>query len=694
MPPRERASCSLGELPTTATPLIHVHRVVYTWSREAEGLFGRTAADVLGRPARAFLDRAAATVPWEDPWRATSGTRREGASLARRGDRVLAPGTRATLTAFCDGGRRWQLAAFDGLVMRSPQGIAVLDPELRSVWLTQEPGAMVAVTGAERAGRRMCDTLPQFATRPVERQSLPATESGLPALDVEYEEGLRLLRPMSHASPQVGGPQTVGVRGRPSVHPAASTMATDRTGGSAVLRCCADPVEQPWFTEGTDRRDSVPRRHTHSLIAVPVAACGVVLGLALFLRLGDSDPLEDGELTLAVDLAFRAAVSIDNAPRHIRGRMAAPTAQRSHLPGALPPHQALDVAHRYLPRASGEYEGDWFDVIPLSGVRVALVLGAVTGHGTDAAAAMGRLRTAVATLSAQDLAPAELLARLNDMVLRLADQDAQGGGPPPRDSALVGTTCLYVVYDPVSSRCAMANAGHESPEIVMPDGTIRQLELPAGPSLGVGAPPFTSTEFELPEGATLALFNDGLLDALSHDNDRARALLRTALGAGADSSAAVCDHVMARALGESRRRDLALLVARTRALRADQIAELSLLVNLEEVSTARSFVGETLTAWGLDHLSFTTRLVVSELVTNAIRYGSGPITVRLVRHEVLLCEVADGSGASPRMGHARADDEGGRGLCLIAQMTRRWGIRHTHGGKVIWTEQQLSPEGL
>ena len=92
-------------------------------------------------------------------------------------------------------------------------------------------------------------------------------------------------------------------------------------------------------------------------------------------------------------------------------------------------------------------------------------------------------------------------------------------------------------------------------------------------------------------------------------------------------------------------------------------------------------------AW--TELAFTTELILSELVTNAIRYGSGPIRVRLLRDRSLICEVSDGSSTSPHLRYAATTDEGGRGLFLVAQFTERWGTRYTPDGKVIWAEQPL-----
>jgi two-component sensor histidine kinase len=99
--------------------------------------------------------------------------------------------------------------------------------------------------------------------------------------------------------------------------------------------------------------------------------------------------------------------------------------------------------------------------------------------------------------------------------------------------------------------------------------------------------------------------------------------------------------------------------------------------------------GEQVAAWGLDETAFATELIVSELVTNAIRYGEAPIRLRLIRGSTLICEVSDGSNTAPHLRRARVFDEGGRGLLLVAQVAERWGSRQTPTGKTIWAEQPL-----
>ncbi|MEV5735997.1 SpoIIE family protein phosphatase [Streptomyces sp. NPDC052292] len=461
-----------------------------------------------------------------------------------------------------------------------------------------------------------------------------------------------------------------------------SPQARSLTTGQAVV----EPVlrEAPgWHAQDLERTRQIMAYGIHSLITVPLRAGSLVLGLANFWRSEKPQPFDAEELALAEELVARAAVSIDNARRYTREHSMAVALQRSLLPRSLPDQGALEIAYRYLPAQSG-VGGDWFDVLPLSGARVALVVGDVVGHGLHAAATMGRLRTAVHNFSALDLPPDELLGLLDELVGRI-DQDET----PADGAAVTGATCLYAVYDPVSRRCTIARAGHPPPVLVRPDGEVEFPEVPAGPPLGLGGMPFETVDLELPEGSSLVLYTDGLVEDRDRDIDVGLELLRDALrrtpGASPEETCrTVLDRLPARPSD-----DVALIVARTRVLGADRVAEWQVPSDPAAVAEVRASVVRQLDDWGLTELSFTTELILSELVTNAIRYGRGPIGVRLLRERTLICEVSDGSTTSPHLRYAASTDEGGRGLFLVAQLADRWGTRYTPNGKIIWAEQPL-----
>lgn len=428
-----------------------------------------------------------------------------------------------------------------------------------------------------------------------------------------------------------------------------------------------------------------------SAIAVPIRARGVVLGVASFYRAETAAPFEDDDISLAGELVTHAATCIDNARRYAHEHSTAVALQRSLLPQRPPTQSVVETAFRYLPAGAGDdVGGDWFDVIPLSGARVALVVGDVVGHGIQASATMGRLRTGVRTLADVDLPPDELLTHLDDVLIGLsAEATADLGHETTGD---VGATCLYAVYDPVSRNCALARAGHPPPALVTPDGAAHLLDLPAGPPLGLGGLPFETAEFQLPVGSVLALYTNGLVGARGYNvDDRLDALCHT-LARPADSLDAACDAVITALLPDCPDDDIALLLARTRALGAEQIATWDIPPDPAAVAGARRNASDQVIRWGLGDFAGTTELVVSELVTNAIRYGLPPIQLRLIHDYRLICEVSDTSGTTPRLRRARVFDEDGRGLLLVAQHSRRWGTRHWRHGKTIWAEQAL-PRG-
>ncbi|MFD0509813.1 SpoIIE family protein phosphatase [Streptomyces aureus] len=447
------------------------------------------------------------------------------------------------------------------------------------------------------------------------------------------------------------------------------------------LRLGIPPYDVPaWLKASADHSGSGGSNGILSVLLVPLWARGNALGLAQFFRRQTADPFDDDDLLLAQAISSRAAVNIDNARRYTQERSTALTLQHSLLPQNVPEESAVETATRYLPSGSrAGVGGDWYDVIPLSGARVALVVGDVVGRGIQAAATMGRLRTAVRTLADIDLTPDELLTHLDDVVIRLQRVEQ-------RDMDEISATCLYAVYDPVSRACSLASAGHVLPAVVTPGDasgsrTVVFPELPIGPPLGLGGLPFETAQFELPQGSLLVLFTDGLIESRGRDVDTAFAALSDVLGQAPASLEETCDALLNNLLPSGPADDVALLVARTRALDADHVATLDLPADPAFVSEARTFACDLLAAWGLAEMAVTTELVVSELVTNAIRYGETPIQLRMILQSTLTCEVSDASGTAPHLRRARDFDEGGRGLFLVAQLTERWGTRHNREGR-------------
>ncbi|MGW6915952.1 SpoIIE family protein phosphatase [Kitasatospora sp. NPDC054939] len=456
------------------------------------------------------------------------------------------------------------------------------------------------------------------------------------------------------------------------------------SGHSAIVSELA--TDAGWRMQDAERTRAVLEFGLASLIAVPLTARGVLMGIAGFWRGRDRGAFEEDDLSLAEELAARAAVSVDNARRFTREHTMAVTLQHSLLPRALREQSALDVAHRYLPAQAG-VGGDWFDVIPLPGTRVALVVGDVVGHGLHAAATMGRLRTAVQNFSTLDLPPDELLGHLDELVNHIDQETAAAEGEP----AITGATCLYAIYDPTTAVCTLARAGHPPPALVHPDGTVQVIDLPGGPPLGLGGMPFEALEVRLPPGSSLVLYTDGLVEDRTRDIGVGLDVLTATLAQPDRSPQEVCDAVLDALLPDRQTDDIALLVARTRVLEPDRIAEQEVAATPAAVARARADATRQLAEWGLDEAAFVTELVLSELVTNAIRYATGPIRVRMLYDRTLICEVSDTSSTAPHLRYAADEDEGGRGLFLVARLAERWGVRYTPEGKIIWAEQFLQP---
>ncbi|MGW7422721.1 SpoIIE family protein phosphatase [Streptomyces sp. NPDC054813] len=499
------------------------------------------------------------------------------------------------------------------------------------------------------------------------------------------------LRRVAHQSVLPGVPEAVLKPGHNESYPASSPQADSLTAGHTIVAQVASGEMTQWLTWHKLRGERVREFGIHSSMAVPIQARGTTLGVAVLTRHRRPDPFDPDDVLLAEEITARAAVCIDNARRYSRERETALALQRSLLPRTLPHTAALQAASRYLPAARAGVGGDWFDVIPLSGLRVAMVVGDVVGHGVQASATMGRLRTAVRTLADIDLAPDELLTHLDDLVVRLSEELGGEGSPGE-----LGATCLYAVYDPVSRHCTMARAGHPPPVVLRPGHRLHEVDLPAGPPLGLGGLPFESTEIELPEGTVLAMFTDGLIASPHRDPDTGRRLLHEALAAYSDSLDETCDRILHALLPSGGAADdVALLLARTQGLPPSRVATWDVPADPALVAPIRKQVVEQLDVWDLTMAAFTAELVVSELVTNAIRYGARPIRLRLIHDTTrLICEVSDTSHTAPHLRRAKTWDEGGRGLLLVAQLTQRWGTRHTGEGKTIWAELSLFPEDL
>ncbi|KIE26894.1 phosphatase [Streptomyces sp. MUSC 125] len=438
-------------------------------------------------------------------------------------------------------------------------------------------------------------------------------------------------------------------------------------------------------------RALVPGDQSAGVVCVPLvldSAPPVVLGLAEVWRRADY-PFRDSELFDLQELVARTAHHVDLARQHQREHRQVLALQRRLLPRTG--GDTIEIASVYQPATpdSAGVGGDWVNSFPLPDGRTALVVGDVVGHGLGAAATMGQLSMEARALLSAGLAPDEVLEHLDETVTLLDDSES---GLAAGYSAL-GSTCCIALYDPVSHRVALSSAGHLPPVLVSPDGHVGPLVVRPHPGLGAEfalREPFDVHTFGAPPGSLLALYTDGLVEdpAVSIDEGIGRLAEAVSTVHPWDTLQQAARRVVS-AMGPVRQRDdVTLLLARMIGYRKGDTATWRLPARDDAPARARAQVSALLRQW---HTKDDTRdnvlLLVSELVTNAVRFATGPITVRLIRAgHGLLCEVGDTSNGRPRLSRDDFLDDGGRGLHVVHRLTTRWGVRWTDAGKVVWAE--------
>jgi serine phosphatase RsbU (regulator of sigma subunit)/anti-sigma regulatory factor (Ser/Thr protein kinase) len=457
--------------------------------------------------------------------------------------------------------------------------------------------------------------------------------------------------------------------------PYAKCMATGLPISETLVSETADQIARSWT-----RQPVADLLSATSLLILPLIARGTMLGFFVCSRATGYRRFDAYDTELGMEFASRAAMFMDNAQRYSRERATALTLQRSMLPTGLSAPSSVEVRHRYLPGSKLiEIGGDWYESIALPGGRVALVVGDVAGHGVRAAVTMGRLRTAIHTLAMLELPPAETLQQLNELMQEL-------GAREPHFA-----TCVYAIFDAVSGTCELASAGHLPPLLVRPDGTNELLDISPAPPLGVGSGPIQSRVLDIDDGSLLVLYTDGLVERRTEDIDVGLAKLRAIFGPGSADQPLedLCKATLAGVYADQQRDDIALLIARLRRIPEDNYVSWKLPAELTSAHRARTLIRRPLKRWGLGELIPSAELLVSELVTNAVRYAQGQIGLRLVLEGGLVIEVLDDSAALPRLRHPDDQDERGRGLQVVSQIAQRWGARRAVSGKVVWCELPL-----
>ncbi|MET9906998.1 ATP-binding SpoIIE family protein phosphatase [Streptomyces sp. NPDC006476] len=443
-------------------------------------------------------------------------------------------------------------------------------------------------------------------------------------------------------------------------------------------------------------RALVPGNLPASVACIPLVVRGpegtpgpIVLGVTEVWRRPEH-PFRDSELLDLQELVAKTARHVDLARQHQREHAQVLALQRRLLPRTG--SDTIEVASVYQPTTpdSAGVGGDWVNSFPLPGDRTALVVGDVVGHGLGAAAAMGQLSMEARALLSAGLGPDEVLERLDETVTLLDDTDA---GLAAGYSAL-GSTCCIAVYDPVDHRVVMSNAGHLPPILVHPDGSATTVTAQPHPGLGAEfavREPFDLQSFAAPPGSLLALYTDGLVEDPVASIDEGIGRLGEAVREVHpwDDLQQAARRVVAELAPQGRLRDdVTLLLARTTGRRSRDTATWRLPAADDTAARARALVAALLRRWRIsDQGRDSALLVISELVTNAVLFGTGPVTIRLVRagHR-LTCEVGDAGNGRPRLRRAELLGDSGRGLHVVHKLTTRWGVRWTDAGKVVWAE--------
>ncbi len=698
----EQTALPAAALEHLAFPVLVVDAAgrITVWNAAAARVFGWTAEEALGRTTYDFMvapgdrdqaEELTARVLGGDIWEGTFPVlRKDGGTVLVRADASPLPDSSGRPAGMI-------VVARDLLAVRDRQQ----RHEVRLHLLARAGTLLAASLDLEATLDRLAELLvPALA----DHCFVDLLEEGL-------EEGVVRRVALRHApgtAPSAGAPLFVAAGQRVDYSPAhPSRQALESGRGVLIQRVDLDRIEEMITTpEAAAYARSVGLR---SVMSVPLRARGTVHGVLALLLSGDSRHYETDDLTLAEELATRVATAVGTALAYRRERDVARTLQRELLPGQLPDVDGLHVTSRYLPSPLAPVGGDWFDVIPLSAGRVGIVIGDVEGRGPHAAALMGQLRAAVRAFAVLDLPPATMMGHLDELVRSLGERIV---------------SCLYAVYDAWSRGLWLAGAGHPPP-LLISAGTCVPLPVPGNVPLGVGGVPFEEYTATLASDAALLLYTDGLTAYRDAPEDAVTALCSRVARAGARADASVdtlADAALAVA-GDEAGDDSAVLVLGVETTDLP-VTQTSLPKSPQAAGDARQRTLETLRSWGLLEQADVACLLVSEVVTNAIRHsggsvataeataatasaaawssrGGGPtngagtrpsggVTLRLRRgRRAVWVEVFDPDPRLPTLRRADDTDEGGRGLFLVDVLAARWGARTTLRGKAVWFELTL-----
>jgi serine phosphatase RsbU (regulator of sigma subunit)/anti-sigma regulatory factor (Ser/Thr protein kinase) len=414
-----------------------------------------------------------------------------------------------------------------------------------------------------------------------------------------------------------------------------------------------------------------------SLLGVPLITGGAVLGV---LHVGTLTPrrFTEADTHLLQLVADRVAL-VTRTRQNDVDRAAAEALQHSLLPGALPQIAGLDFTSRYVPGQAGGLGGDWYDVFTLPSGRVGVVMGDVVGRGFQAAVVMGRLRSALRAFAREEDDPAEVLERLDGNVQHFEDN--------------VMATILYAVFEPSLDEVMLSVAGHLPPVLALPGqhGSLLQLpvDMPVGVSVG---PPRRTTVVDLPPGALLFLYTDGLVERRGRSLDEG--LDRLCGAVTADDVETTCTTVMSRLVGaEPVVDDVAVLVARRSESSTAAPLHLVLPAVLRSLAEVRSALRRWLPSVGASPDDVTDILVaVGEACSNVVEHAYGPGGGSLM----LQAERGDGFVTVTVWDHGRwrsaRGENRGRGTTLIQQCSDDVEVTAAPNGTIVRMRRHLTGE--
>jgi serine phosphatase RsbU (regulator of sigma subunit)/anti-sigma regulatory factor (Ser/Thr protein kinase) len=611
----------------------------------------------------------------------------------------------------------------------------LIEPRLpQRVAKRRDPGA-VRPSLLSRAGMLLGTSLDTGRTLAAIAELVVPSFADQCVVDLIDDSG-RLNRAVTVRMDQSKGRRTspVGGRGRqvqyPSNHPCAVALRTLRP-ALADLSSFPAPIGAPGTVPPPADGSAPLADEPVSIIAVPLLGPRGVKGVLAAAIDAKAERFDNADVNLLEEVAARAGFALENAALYENMRTVALALQHSLLPTHLPEMDGVKVQFRYSPGDDSDVGGDLYDVFELSAGRIGVAIGDVQGRGAHAAAVMGQLRAALRAYAVLDLEPADVLSHLDELVLGL------------NEALLV--TCIYAVYDPFTRQCVLANAGHPPPLLAGAHG-CSPMEVPPDVPLGVGGVAFNDHTFVVAPGDAIVLYTDGVVERRDRAVDvGVRALCEALEQLGQpDDPNALC-RVVLRTAGAACDDDQAVLAMSTGGAPLP-LRRTELPVDPQSAATARSHVRNVLKEWGIrsDGVVDTVELLVSELVTNAVRHAAGPSPVPRVsldadesqldlealeralladtppeslldnvlldgampalrmdrRIEVVVrrgqasiwIEVYDQDVRTPRVRSASATDEGGRGLFLVKQLSQRWGVRSTPTGKAVWFQLTLAEE--